>query len=109
MAKTKAELLEKQKAAMEAKQRMAMAKRKTMEEPSAASTPSAAAAVATPETATKKLKPDAPPYTPTSTVPKATEQKTGEAKLEKKGSDEVAASFLVDVPPGKNTEEKEVT
>ena len=107
MAKTKAELLEKQKAANEAKQRVAMAKRKTMEEPSAVSTPSSATGVAaTPETATKKLKPDAPPFTPTSTVPKPTEKNT-DVKLEKKGSGEVAASFLVDVPPGKNTEEKE--
>ncbi|CAL6429708.1 predicted protein [Bathycoccus prasinos] len=108
MAKTKAELLEKQKAANEAKQRVAMAKRKTMEEPSAVSTPSSATGVAaTPETASKKLKPDAPPFTPTSTVPKPTEKNTGDVKLEKKGSGEVAASFLVDVPPKKNTEEKE--
>jgi hypothetical protein len=72
------------------------------------STPSSATGVAaTPETASKKLKPDAPPFTPTSTVPKPTEKNTGDVKLEKKGSGEVAASFLVDVPPKKNTEEKE--
>ena len=105
MAKTKAELLEKQKAANEAKQRMAMAKRKTMEESSAALIPPGTGAAETPNTATKKLKADAPPFTPTSTAPKPAEQK--DEKLEKKRSDEIAASFLVDVPPGKNTEEKE--